>query len=519
MYLRPGWLLLLFLLMPMISEAGFMDKLIMPGKVSQAHVEFEDKCESCHQKLKKANQVKLCVGCHDHKNIAEDLKTRRGLHGRSNKIQKADCKACHTEHVGRRGDILNFDRDAFDHKGTDFDLKGRHKNVACESCHAKDKKYHEAKHKCVACHKQDDVHKGKLGKKCESCHREQGWKKSKFDHDKKTDFPLVGKHKKVDCDLCHVDARYKKTPDKCVACHKANDIHNNKHGKKCDRCHVPKGWKKTRFKHDPKKYKLKGQHDRASCMACHKADKFDDKVSNACFSCHKVDDVHKTRFGKKCGDCHGQENWDKQHFDHDKDTKFKLLGEHKDVKCDACHRGVIKTEKLGKNCYFCHKQDDVHKKQEGKQCENCHSEYGWKKKVELDHDQTRFPLMGQHSILACESCHEDNQYKDLSIRCISCHLEDDVHKKGMGEKCALCHTPNDWRIWRFDHNRNTDFVIDGKHKDLDCKACHLPKARTMKIPQKCRSCHRADDIHHGSFGRSCGKCHTTKSFSDIKELR
>ena len=33
----------------------------------------------------------------------------------------------------------------------------------------------------------------------------------------------------------------------------------------------------------------------------------------------------------------------------------------------------------------------------------------------------------------------------------------------------------------------------------------------------CVSCHNADDIHGGSFGKGCERCHVTKDWKTIKQ--
>ena len=49
-----------------------------------------------------------------------------GLHGISKAIKGVECKHCHTEHKGRDADIVRFDKEVFDHKDTDFNLKDGH---------------------------------------------------------------------------------------------------------------------------------------------------------------------------------------------------------------------------------------------------------------------------------------------------------------------------------------------------------------------------------------------------------
>jgi hypothetical protein len=37
------------------------------------------------------------------------------------------------------------------------------------------------------------------------------------------------------------------------------------------------------------------------------------------------------------------------------------------------------------------------------------------------------------------------------------------------------------------------------------------------LPASCVSCHLAEDVHDGAFGRQCEKCHVTDSFKRIKQ--
>ncbi|MFC1327282.1 MAG: cytochrome C, partial [gamma proteobacterium symbiont of Ctena orbiculata] len=62
--------------------AGKLDLILMPGPVIEGHAEFEEKCESCHETLKKADQVERCLSCHDHEDVAKDIETGKGFHGR-----------------------------------------------------------------------------------------------------------------------------------------------------------------------------------------------------------------------------------------------------------------------------------------------------------------------------------------------------------------------------------------------------------------------------------------------------
>ena len=236
-----------------------------------------------------------------------------------------------------------------------------------------------------------------------------------------------------------------------------------------------------------------------------------------CYACHKQHDVHYGQYGKRCGQCHLEKEWQKVKFDHDKDTSFKLKGEHKELACDACHKGHVFDDKTPSDCVSCHGLDDVHAGQEGEKCTKCHNEKGWTIKVVFDHDLTKFPLHGSHPLLTCEDCHATGMYKEAKVACNACHEKDDVHKKKLGVNCELCHGATDWLIWRFDHDNQTDYPLDGAHKGLDCLACHTdPVKDKIKLPKNCYGCHEKDDNHSGQLGRQCEKCHKTSSFKDIE---
>jgi hypothetical protein len=49
-----------------------MERALMPGELSAPHEEFVKECTVCHKLFGQEEQNKLCMDCHDHKNIAED---------------------------------------------------------------------------------------------------------------------------------------------------------------------------------------------------------------------------------------------------------------------------------------------------------------------------------------------------------------------------------------------------------------------------------------------------------------
>ncbi len=421
---------------------SIFEKLVMPGELVQGHAKLEKECANCHESFTKASQSRLCLACH--KDIARDRELGRGLHGKRPDAVKPNCNVCHTDHKGRTADIVQLDKETFNHALTNFPLVGGHKEPACDACHRPNVKFRNAPGQCIGCHKSGDKHKGRLGENCRSCHSEESWTKPRtFDHSK-TKFPLTGGHEKVPCSSCHANEKYKGVP-------------------------------------------------------------------LACSSCHQLQDVHQGKYGAKCESCHENTKWKTVHFNHAK-TKFLLRGAHVPLRCEACHTGDLYNDKLGTTCIACHKKDDAHKGQLGQNCLQCHNETAWRKKVAYDHDLTHFPLLGKHAIVPCEQCHKSASFKDTQSACSACH-KDEHHQGTLGSKCESCHSPYGWNRWRFDHAKQTEFPLTGKHAEVVCAACHREKGEgKISVPDSCYGCHASDDAHGGSFGRACEKCHNTTSF-------
>ncbi len=406
----------------------------------------------------------------------------------------------------------------------------------CSNCHAPFSKETQ-RDLCLDCHKDTalDVrnNSGYHGKRlevsareCNHCHTEHIGREADivaldeetFNHDI-TDFPIKNSHQKVGCVECHKPGKpYRAAPSRCVDCHEPIDPHKGRLGRECSSCHSEVDWKKIyKFDHSRTEFVLEGSHKSVSCGACHIGEIYKD-LPSLCVNCHNIQDAHKGRYGEKCSTCHTPAKWKEVKFNHDNDTKFRLLGKHQNMKCDACHTGILFAEKkLSIRCISCHGRDDPHKNQLGDKCETCHSAKGWRDELVFDHDITSFPLIGLHALVPCEGCHLSSTYHDAQIGCVKCHRSDDYHALRLGTKCEDCHNPNGWRFWSFNHDVRTNYPLDGAHSGLDCHACHTKsRAKNLVISQQCVSCHEHNDKHVGKYGRQCGTCHVT---SDFKKTR
>jgi len=163
----------------------------------------------------------------------------------------------------------------------------------------------------------------------------------------------------------------------------------------------------------------------------------------------------------------------------------------------------------------CHAAKDPHRGKLGNDCARCHVADAWKKVV-VDHNRTAFPLLGRHQLVACTGCHADKLYQGAPKACVGCHAKDDTHEGRMGQTCDTCHNTRAWALWHFDHENETRFSLTGAHASLKCVACHkTPQKGKIALPLACGSCHSGDDIHNGSFGNRCERCHTSASFKDL----
>ncbi|MBI1820678.1 MAG: cytochrome C [Nitrospirae bacterium] len=314
------------------------------------------KCEKCHTKENKFKETpKTCIGCH----LKEDK--HKGILGKK-------CETCHS--------AKTWKEPAFDHNKFEFKLISVHQKVDCLKCH-KTPQVKETSKVCFDCHKKEDEHKGKAGQDCDRCHLvAEKWKQIKFDHST-TKYPLIGKHIPVSCVKCHAKDEFK-VPVACSSCHTKDDKHKGKLGQTCEKCHNERSWKDVKkFDHQKTDFQLEGKHIETKCALCHKTQLFKD-TSKICLNCHKKDDYHKGMFGKKCEFCHTAKTWERDDFDHLKETGYALLDKHRGVDCTECHTKALFVKKTSRVCVSCHKPDDIHDGELGFRCEICHSEVGFK---------------------------------------------------------------------------------------------------------------------------------------------
>jgi hypothetical protein len=387
----------------------------------------------------------------------------------------------------------------------------------CLKCHETGRGVSPAK--CLSCHTalrariqaKKGLHAQPNYQRCERCHNEHHgrafqlihWEPSKLDH-RVTGFPLEGAHAKAQCRECHKTRSFLRLSQSCTSCHA--DPHKAQLTP-CTKCHSMTAWKPApKFDHAKAHFPLTGLHTKIACAKCHPTPAFRGVAFQKCTDCHK--DPHAGRFGQTCTQCHSTSGWRVQataNFDHSK-TGFPLTGAHKTAQCSECHRDH-KFKGTPRACNSCHR--DVHEGRFGKSCERCHSTGSFRAVTNFNHNQTRFPLTGQHTKTRCAQCHTNGKLRGLPQTCNGCHT--DPHKGRLGTSCDRCHTTASFTsVASFDHDK-TRFPLRGAHRNAKCDSCHT-KGRALKWTKfdQCSSCHR--DPHAGQLGGDCATCHTVERF-------
>ena len=417
--------------------------MLSPGQLSKSHsyIETTSGCLECHS-LNKGVSDLLCLDCH--REIKDRLDQKLGFHGLN---KDKSCLTCHNEHKGR--DNRTFDTDLVKHDKLKLPLTGAHQPLKCTKCHTS--KF------------QSQLHKG---------------------------LTIDGRKKKAESFLG--------LQSSCDACH--GKAHGTQFKKRiCTDCHVDQSWRLTKFDHEKQsEFKLRGKHKKLTCKACHSKDKKHPKfapfqgIGHQCSACHN--DPHKGRSGKECNSCHFPDSWKKfldkkqiRGFNHDK-TKFKLIGKHRKVGCEECHKDRSHKDFKRRgfdNCTDCHK--DPHRGQfKQKTCESCHNLKNSFKKG-FNHDKTKFPLKALHGEQKCKECHGKGQYV-------------------LGEQgtCEGCH-------------HEVRSVMEGRWLNADHKPIGPdPMFRTVN----CGTCHKTTEskVHYDKVRKACVKCHN-EHFGDLWDYR
>jgi len=514
-------------------------QLISPGELHPSHADVAQLqggsgCVVCHGEAERS-MTEACNACH--KMIKEQMEQSRGLHGGLNTELATACEKCHREHAGKALPLVSglsfriadIDHpDQYDHHHvTDFNLTGRHNELACQDCHqlanaaalqAGQRRFLGLSSDCMSCH--EDPHEGSYGLNCANCHDQQFpfEQATAFEHDPL--FPLRGGHAQLACKACHE----KGTPYSIATLRsRPYDF------RQCTDCHRAPHW--PSFLRGVAAISDLTETENDTCTLCHEAEHetFLGPQATVSASLHQatgftLDPPHDQQ---ECKQCHEQYG------------KRKPLPNTDQL---ASRFAILFPGRSEKNCQACH--DDPHEDQfdtgatQGL-CLACHeaTRFSPSKFDIVRHADTQFHLTGSHQTIDCNACHvlegELRRFVPTATACADCH--EDVHHSqfdsgATGGSCTACHdtthfSPSQFDIAQHDH---TPFQLTGSHQAVACNKCHLIEGqlrRFVPTATACADCH--EDVHEGIFdgpdkprsiaGRlGCARCHETTSFADIR---
>lgn len=100
-------------------------------------------------------------------------------------------------------------------------------------------------------------------------------------------------------------------------------------------------------------------------------------------------------------------------------------------------------------------------------------------------------------------------------------LAQSPHGDAFAISCVQCHNTDGWNVTlsevAFDHDKETDFPLEGRHSSVSCAECHAELVFENTSSQ-CMDCHT--DIHEQTVGNDCVRCHNTSDWlvNEIPEI-
>jgi mono/diheme cytochrome c family protein len=163
-----------------------------------------------------------------------------------------------------------------------------------------------------------------------------------------------------------------------------------------------------------------------------------------------------------------------------------------------------------------------HGKNFSRDCADCHDAVSWKllkEQMAFNHDNTNFPLIGQHKNQECRQCHTTLVFEKARQECFTCHK--DIHKNTVSLDCGKCHTPENWLVKDITslHQVNR-FPLIGVHQTKDCQQCHNRFSDlSFEVPGiSCYDCHVKEFLltqnpnhSQSGFSKDCQECHSINS--------
>src|SRR5579871_833488 len=338
-----------------------------------------------------------------------------------------------------------------------------------------------------------------------------GQQRTPFDH-LTTGFELLGQHRDLPCESCHVNAVFKGTPTNCEACHgigtvvraTAKGANHIQSTNRCEVCHTPNAWKPAvNFDH---------AQTMGSCSTCHNGVQAPGKPPG-----------HPPTT-QECDVCHSTVGWGAATFSH-----AGITGG-----CATCHNGKTATGlaanhipigSLDCNASGCHSTNNV----------NPGGFFLGSANINTPTLTTTGHTSVATTVAGCQTCHESAPYLGMvastsstagdsrpnatldknhpaSGDCAGCHTTTPTFATDAGGKpanhiptnapCAQCHTTA---------GNYAVYSVTGTHQGVtNCLSCHAP-AVASTFANVTITTTPANHIPIGSLDCNGSGCHTTSN--------
>jgi hypothetical protein len=215
-------------------------------------------------------------------------------------------------------------------------------------------------------------------------------------------------------------------------------------------------------------------------------------------------------------------SWQKLASPGELSTSHRHLGDD----CSACHTAIKGPSPV--KCMACHATDERFLVWPELQfhlavpdCRGCHQEHLGTGSIDTKMDHNLIADMSLKELLIYSSEIEQvleqtpsDRVTELStdqvdtlaghsmasqaeLRCVTCHLRRDVHRKMFGQQCRSCHNTQVWMISEYRHPSAASTVCSQCHRAPPChftphfkKVCAKVAGQLNAVVSDCHSCHQ-----------------------------
>lgn len=210
-----------------VTRTAFLQKLAMPGELSNDHSTLQNDCGACHTAVKGPSAAK-CMACHannENFTIWPELKFHLAV---------PDCRVCHEEHTNTGAILTKMNHDFVAEMGfkelmsKSGPVEKNLNQIPMQGVTI----YTEKDLRCASCHLHSDAHEEMFGQRCGYCHQTDHWMISSFRHPSSASTMCAQCHR---APPCHFTDHFERVCGPVAGQPKAEV-------RECDACHQVPNW-------------------------------------------------------------------------------------------------------------------------------------------------------------------------------------------------------------------------------------------------------------------------------------